>query len=76
MTTIKARVHAGRLVVDEPTDLPDGTEIELAPVFEDDLDPTSRAALEASLARSAAQLAGGRVVDAAEVLKGLGGRSK
>ena len=28
-TTIKARVQAGRLVVDEPTDLPEGTELEL-----------------------------------------------
>ena len=31
--TLKARVKAGRLVVDEPTDLPEGTEIELLPVF-------------------------------------------
>jgi hypothetical protein len=29
--TIKARVREGRLVLDEPTDLPDGTEIELLP---------------------------------------------
>ena len=27
--TLKARVKAGRLVVDEPTDLPEGTEVEL-----------------------------------------------
>jgi len=31
--TLNARVKAGRLVVDEPTDLPEGTEIELLPVF-------------------------------------------
>src|SRR5438093_9916262 len=30
--TLKARVCAGRLVVDEPTDLPDGTEVELLPL--------------------------------------------
>lgn len=30
--TIKARVREGRLVVDEPTDLPDGTEIEFLPL--------------------------------------------
>ena len=30
--TLKARVKAGRLVVDEPTDLPEGTEIELLPL--------------------------------------------
>lgn len=28
--TIKARVHRGRLVVDEPTSLPEGTEVESA----------------------------------------------
>jgi hypothetical protein len=30
--TLKARVKAGRLVVDEPTDLPEGTEIERLPL--------------------------------------------
>jgi hypothetical protein len=30
--TRKARVKAGRLVVDEPTDLPEGTEVELLPL--------------------------------------------
>ena len=29
--TLKARVRAGRLIVDEPTDLPEGTEVELIP---------------------------------------------
>jgi hypothetical protein len=30
--TLKARVKAGRLVVDEPTDLPEGTEVERLPL--------------------------------------------
>lgn len=30
--TIKAHVVAGRLIVDEPTMLPDGTEVELLPL--------------------------------------------
>jgi len=30
--TLKARVKAGRLVVDEPTDLPEGTEVDLLPL--------------------------------------------
>ncbi len=71
MITFKAKVRAGRLVVDEPTDLPDGTEIELAPVLEDNLDPTERAALEASLRRSAVQLARGDLQDASSVLDSL-----
>jgi hypothetical protein len=32
MLTVRARVRNGRLVVDEPTDLPEGAELELAPV--------------------------------------------
>ena len=32
VTMLKARVKAGRLVVDEPTDLPEGTEVELLPL--------------------------------------------
>ena len=44
--TLKARVKAGRLVVDEPTDLPEGMEIELLPLDPGDwLDEEDRAAL-------------------------------
>jgi len=32
MMTVRARVSNGRLVLDEPTDLPEGAEVELAPV--------------------------------------------
>jgi hypothetical protein len=54
---MKARVHDGRLVLDEPTDLPEGSEVELLLADEgDDLDPDDRARLQASLQRSAEQL--------------------
>jgi hypothetical protein len=76
MTVIKAKVHSGRLLVDEPTDLPEGTEVDLEPVFQDDLDDESRAALEASLARSAAQLARGELCDAAAVLSDIDNSGK
>ena len=73
--TIKARVHAGRLVVNEPTNLPEGTEVELLPLDPGDwLDDDDRAALHAALARSEADVKAGRLVDAADVLKGLRGR--
>ena len=72
MVTVKAHVQAGRLVVDEPIDLPDGSEVELAPVVNDDLDEKSRAALEAALARSATQISRGELIDASEVLARLG----
>ncbi len=44
MHALKAIVRNGRLLVDEPTDLPDGTEVELLPVDED-FDPEERARL-------------------------------
>ena len=73
--TIKARVNAGRLVVDEPTDLPDGTELELLSLDPGDwLDETDRAALHKALRESDADVAAGRLVDADEVLKELKSR--
>ncbi|MEO7135315.1 MAG: hypothetical protein ABI024_13960 [Vicinamibacterales bacterium] len=73
--TIKARVHAGRLVVNEPTSLPEGTEVELLPLDPGDwLDDDDRAALHAALAQSEADVKAGRLIEAADVLKGLRGR--
>jgi hypothetical protein len=73
--TIKATVRRGRLVVNEPTTLPEGTEIELLPLDPGDwLDDADRAALHAALAQSDADVAAGRLVDAADVLKGLRAR--
>jgi hypothetical protein len=48
--TLKARVKAGRLVMDEATDLPEGTEVELLPLDPGDrLGDASRAALHKAL---------------------------
>ena len=70
--TLKARVQAGRLVVDEPTNPPEGTEIELLPLDPGDwLDDAGRAALHAALAESNADVAAGRLVDAADILREL-----
>jgi hypothetical protein len=53
MKTLKARVKGGRLTMSEPTELPDGTEIQLTIADErDDLDDDERAALHAALRRS------------------------
>jgi hypothetical protein len=74
-TTIKARVNAGRLLVDEPTDLPDGTELELLPLDPGDwLDEADRAALHKALRESDADVAAGRLIDADEILKELRSR--
>lgn len=66
---LKARVKNGRLVLDEPTDLPEGREVYLAVVDEgDELDDEERAALHASIERGIAELDAGEGVDADVVL--------
>jgi hypothetical protein len=73
--TIKARVTAGRLVVDEPTDLPEGAEVDLLPLDPGDwLDDADRAALHEALRQSDADVAAGRLIDVGEILATL--RSK
>ena len=73
--TLKARVKAGRLVVDEPTDLPEGTEIELLPLDPGDwLDEGDRAALHKALRDSEEDVKAGRLVDAETVLRELRSR--
>jgi len=69
---IKARVEDGRLVVDEPTELPDGTEVRLLPLDPGDwLDDADRAALHEALRQSQVDIQAGRLVDAEEVLEEL-----
>ena len=70
--TIRARVRQGRLVLDEPTELPDGTEIELLPLDPGDwLDEADRTALHEALRQSQADVAAGRLVDVEEILREL-----
>lgn len=73
--TIKARVRQGRLVVDEPTDLPEGTELQLLPLDPGDwLDEEGRAALHEALRESGADVEAGRLVDAEDILRELRSR--
>jgi hypothetical protein len=73
--TLKARVRAGRLIVDEPTDLPDGTEIDLLPLDPGDwLDEADRAALHQALRDSDADVAAGRLIDVSTILDELRSR--
>ncbi len=70
--TVKARVQNGRLVVNEPTELPEGTELELLPLDPGDwLDAADRAALHRALLASEQDFQAGRLVDAEEVLREL-----
>ena len=62
--TVRGRVRGGRLQVDEPLDLPDDTEVELAVIIDqdDDLVAEDRARLDEALRASKAELARGEVV--------------
>lgn len=72
MSDLRARVKNGRLVLDEPTDLPEGTEVDLVPAdWWDDLDDEDRRRLEQTLARSAQDAENGRTVPADVVLRNL-----
>ena len=71
MNALKARVRNGRIVVDEPTDLPEGTELELVPTEADDMTDEERAALDAVLLRAVESARGGNTTDADEVLAEL-----
>jgi len=76
MTRIRARVEKGRLVVDEPTELPEGTVLDLvADDGGDSLTDEERAALHAAIERSADDAESGRVRPAADLLRNLRDRS-
>jgi hypothetical protein len=62
---LKARVQVGRLKLDEPTDLPEGAEVD---VVGDDLSPEERAELHVSLDRALEDSEAGRGMDAWEFL--------
>jgi hypothetical protein len=77
MQALKAHVHNGRLVLDEPTDLPEGEVVELVPLEdvlaadEDDLGNDERARLHESLRESIEQMKAGNTLDGAEALAAL-----
>jgi hypothetical protein len=73
--TLKARVQGGRLVVNEPTDLPEGTVVPLLSLDPGDwLDDDDRAALHRALEASEDDVARGDLVDADVVLADLRAR--
>jgi len=73
--TLKAKVHSGRLVMNEPVDLPEGTEVELVPAEDgDSLSVEDRGRLHAALERSAAQFRAGEGIPADEALRRIGKR--
>ncbi|MEI7891961.1 MAG: hypothetical protein WCI05_02655 [Myxococcales bacterium] len=77
MQLLKAHVRRGRLVLDEPTDRPEGEVIDLVPLDDvlvnggDDLNDEERATLHAELEASVAEAKAGKLIDANVVLAEL-----
>ena len=64
VNALKAHVKNGRIIVDEPTDLPEGTELYLVPAEDDDeMDDEERAELEAAIDEGLDDFEAGRIVD-------------
>jgi hypothetical protein len=72
---LKAKVQNGRLILDEPVNLPDGTEVELVPFAPgDELDDEDRKRLHEELRLSAEELEAGGGIDADEALRRIKNR--
>jgi hypothetical protein len=71
MQSLRAHVHNGRLVLDEPTDLPEGAEVELIPADSDELDEGDRARLHAALDAADDEVQAGHTIDGADVIARL-----
>ncbi len=70
MLTVRARVKNGRLVLDEPTDLPEGAEVELEAVA-DELDEDDRERLHAALDEADDELRAGKGIPGHVVIAAL-----
>jgi hypothetical protein len=81
MQAVKAIVKDGRLIVDEPTDRPEGEVVELVPLDEvlasggDDLDDEDRERLHAAIRRGIEDVEAGRTVEARQVIERLRARA-
>ena len=71
MSEIRGRVQGGRLLVDEPTDLPEGLVVSLMI-----LDDADGAALDAAIEESYVEADRGELLDAREVLAAMRSRAK
>lgn len=72
MNTLRARVVNGRLVLDEPCNLPEGTVLDLVVADDgDDLDEEERRALHAALEESWESAKRGELRDADAVMRDL-----
>ena len=69
MSMLRARVKGGHIVVDETTDLPEGTELTLVLVDSpDEMTADERADLEAEIQRGRADIVAGNGISADDLL--------
>ena len=69
MSTLHARVQGGQIVVEERTDLPEGTQLTLVMVEADDeMTPEERVELEAEVERGRAAIVAGHGISGADLL--------
>lgn len=72
MSSMRARVQGGRLVLDEPTELPEGTVLDLVVDDEgDELDDHERAILNKAISSAWESVRAGHARPAREVLERL-----
>ena len=74
LMVVRAQVRKGRLVLDELTDLPEGSEVTLElveDVLSAEFSPDERARLEASIERARAQAIRGEGIDGEEYIAAL-----
>ena len=64
---LKAHVGGGRLVLEEPTNLPEGAEVRVALVDGDDLDDSERAELHAAILAAEQELDAGQALSEEEL---------
>ena len=79
MSTLKAIVQGGRVII-EDVNYPDGTELEIAIVgndqMSDQMSDEEQARLDASLERGLAQMEAGNTIPAGEVIASLRARGR
>lgn len=74
MQSLKAHVHNGRLVLDEPTELPEGEIVELVrrgANLDEEFDDEERARLRQALDSGIEQMKTGETIDVAEAMAEL-----
>lgn len=74
MKAIRAHVENGRIIVDDPTDLPEGTVLQLVAVTSTDMSAEERAEFLAALDESIEDEEAGRMDDAVAFADRLLGR--